>query len=219
MSPTPGFTRTLQEVSLDAKVTLIDCPGIIFDDDAGGAAAAAGGGAFGGGDAGAGLLLRNCVSVDSIEDPEGAVDAILKRCVPAKLVALYGISMYDSTADFLRQVAAKRGKLGKGGIPNREAAARCVLHDWNTGKIPFFVLPPSAEAGGASSSGGDDDMGAGSAAAAPAAPHVLVTKDDSDIGSSAIVHGWSKASGVPRVCLCPSQISARASQRGCYSAP
>ena len=112
MSPTPGFTRTLQEVSLDAKVTLIDCPGIIFDDDVGGTAA--GGSAFGGSDAGAGLLLRNCVSVDSIEDPEGAVDAVLRRCVPAKLVALYGISMYDSTADFLRQVAGKRGKLGKG---------------------------------------------------------------------------------------------------------
>ena len=111
---TPGFTRTLQEVSLDAKVTLIDCPGIIFDDDGG--AAAAGGGAFGGSDAGAGLLLRNCVSVDAIEDPEGAVDAILRRCVPAKLVALYGISMYDGTADFLRQVAAKRGKLGKGAL-------------------------------------------------------------------------------------------------------
>ena len=112
MSPTPGFTRTLQEVSLDSKVTLIDCPGIIFDDDAGGDAG--GSSAFGGGDAGAGLLLRNCVSVDAVEDPEGAVDAILRRCNPAKLVALYGISMYDSTADFLRQIAAKRGKLGKG---------------------------------------------------------------------------------------------------------
>jgi len=112
VSPTPGFTRTLQEVSLDAKVTLIDCPGIIFDDGPGGA-----GGAFGGGDAGAGLLLRNCVSVGSIDDPEGAVDAILRRCIPAKLIALYGVSMYDSTADFLRQIAAKQGKLGKGGVP------------------------------------------------------------------------------------------------------
>ncbi len=113
VSSTPGFTRTLQEVSLDAKITLIDCPGIIFDDDNGSASA------FGSADSGAGLLLRNCISVDSVEDPEGAVDAILRRCAPAKLVALYGISLYDSTSDFLRLIATKRGKLSKGTCKRR----------------------------------------------------------------------------------------------------
>lgn len=43
-----------------------------------------------------------------------------------------------------------------GGIANVEAAAKVVLHDWNDGKIKYYVLPPAASAlaadGGGSSS-------------------------------------------------------------------
>ena len=64
----------MQEVSLEAKVKLIDCPGIIFDEDEGGF--------------GAGLLLKNCISVGDMDDPEGAVAGILARCAPEKLMSL-----------------------------------------------------------------------------------------------------------------------------------
>jgi len=30
----------------------------------------------------------------------------------------------------------------KGGIPDKVAAARMVLKDWNTGKIPYYTVPP-----------------------------------------------------------------------------
>jgi nuclear GTP-binding protein len=30
----------------------------------------------------------------------------------------------------------------KGGIPDKAAAARAVLKDWNGGKIPYFTVPP-----------------------------------------------------------------------------
>jgi nuclear GTP-binding protein len=174
VSATPGSTRVLQEVSLDAKVTLIDCPGIIFDDDAGQAE---------GDDGGAGLLLRNCVSVESIEDPEAAVEGILRRCAPEKLMLVYGIAAYADTTQFLVQVAVKRGKLGKGGIPDKVGAARAVLQDWNSGKIPFFVLPPAPEAAPMA------EEGAGSAAAPP--PSGLRVSEG-DVGVAAIVSEWSK---------------------------
>jgi hypothetical protein len=30
----------------------------------------------------------------------------------------------------------------RGALPDLDAAARIVLHDWNTGKIPFYTRPP-----------------------------------------------------------------------------
>lgn len=52
-----------QEVMVDHKVKLIDCPGIIFDDGAADSRT---------------VVLRNCVSVQSMEDAEGAVEAIVQ---------------------------------------------------------------------------------------------------------------------------------------------
>jgi nuclear GTP-binding protein len=112
----------MQEVALDAKVTVIDSPGIIFDDDAGSSDTGSGGS-----DGGAGLLLRNCISVESIEDPEAAVAGILARCAPEKLQALYSIAAFSDTAEFLSSVAVRRGKLGRGGVPDLIGAARAVL--------------------------------------------------------------------------------------------
>ena len=57
MSPLPGFTKAMQEIQLDKKVKLLDCPGIIFDTEGSEAATGA-------------LLLKNCISVADMEDPE-----------------------------------------------------------------------------------------------------------------------------------------------------
>jgi nuclear GTP-binding protein len=49
----------------------------------------------------------------------------------------------DFTTDFLVQVARKRGRLGRGGIPNVNAAAMTVVNDWRDGRIQGWVEPPS----------------------------------------------------------------------------
>lgn len=43
---------------------------------------------------------------------------------------------------FLSLVAKSLGRVGKGGVPDKVAAARAVLKDWNQGKIPYFTVPP-----------------------------------------------------------------------------
>lgn len=43
------------------------------------------------------------------------------------------------------RVAHKRGKLKRGGVPDLDATARVVLHDWNDGRIPFFTRAPPVE--------------------------------------------------------------------------
>jgi len=39
-------------------------------------------------------------------------------------------------------MASQMGKLKRGGIPDREKAARILLGDWNSGKIKYFTHPP-----------------------------------------------------------------------------
>ncbi|CAL1361611.1 unnamed protein product [Linum trigynum] len=125
---TPGLTRSLQEVQLDKNVKLVDCPGVVMlksqEDDAS-------------------IALRNCKRIEKLDDPISPVKEIIKRCPERLLVTLYKIPSFDSVDDFLQNLATVRGRLKKGGIVDVEAAARIVLHDWNTGKIPYYTMPPT----------------------------------------------------------------------------
>jgi len=126
---TPGLTRAAQEVQLDKHVKLLDSPGIVFSTaGAPGDAAAA---------------LRNAIRVEKLEDPVAPCEEILRRAKKETLMELYAIPRFADVSEFLRHVAAKRGKLKRGGIPDALAAARIVLGDWNAGRIPFFTLPPA----------------------------------------------------------------------------
>lgn len=128
VSSTAGHTKVMQEIHIDSKIKLLDCPGIVFDHSDSSA-----------------LLLRNCINTESMEDPIGAVQVILSRCEAAQLVQLYNLdpnAKFQDVIEFLVLVATTKGKLGKGGIPDRHAAARIILQDWNRGKIPFFTPPP-----------------------------------------------------------------------------
>ncbi|EKU23133.1 nuclear GTP-binding protein, partial [Nannochloropsis gaditana CCMP526] len=127
VSSTPGFTRCMQEVQLDKHIKLLDSPGIVFDDS----------------DV-EGVLLRNCVKVDSLPDPSAAVGALLQRCEAQDLMMIYALPAFDATdvQGFLALLARKMGKLLRGGVPDRTAAARVLLQDWNTGKVPFYTKPP-----------------------------------------------------------------------------
>ncbi|ETM03066.1 hypothetical protein L917_00645 [Phytophthora nicotianae] len=131
VSSTAGHTKVMQEVHIDSKIKLLDCPGIVFDHSDSSA-----------------LLLRNCINTESMADPVGAVQVLLTRCQPVQLAELYQLPVdivskcFQDAVQFLVLVAQSKGKLGKGGIPDRQAAARIVLQDWNRGKLPYFTPPP-----------------------------------------------------------------------------
>jgi len=127
VSPRPGFTTSMQEVLLDRNVRLLDSPGVVFDDNS--------------------TMLGNCVNPDSIDDPIPAVEALMKRCNPASLVMTYNIPAFppNNVMMFLALVARSYKRVLKGGIPDKIGAARAVLRDWNSGKIPFYTPPPILE--------------------------------------------------------------------------
>jgi len=114
----------MQEVVLDRNVRLLDSPGVVFDDRS--------------------AMLGNCVDADSIDDPIPAVAALLERCNPSSLVMTYNIPAFPpgDVMMFLAMVARSYGRVLKGGIPDKVAAARAVLRDWNSGKIPYFTAAP-----------------------------------------------------------------------------
>lgn len=67
-------------------------------------------------------------------------------CYLVKLAAVqrraYKLAAWADATDFLTQLARASGKLGRGGEPDLNTAAKMVLYDWQRGKIPFFELPP-----------------------------------------------------------------------------
>ena len=151
-----GVTTALREVKLDGKLKLLDSPGIVFPSSQVASTpqpphltqrqAQE-----------ARLVLLSALPQSAIDDPVPAVTLLLHRLANsavtlAPLMEYYGIALDtlvaeggDITTDFLVQVARKRGRLGKGGVPNLTAAAMGVLADWRDGRVRGWSEAPRAE--------------------------------------------------------------------------
>ncbi|KAL2158516.1 hypothetical protein VTH06DRAFT_4283 [Thermothelomyces fergusii] len=166
-----GVTISIRAVKIDSRLTLLDSPGIVFPST--GAAAS-----FvpkNPTEAHAHLVLLNAVPPKQIDDPVPAVSLLLKRLsatpeLMERMMQVYDLPPLlpspdsgDATTDFLIQVARKRGRLGRGGVPNIASAAMAVITDWRDGRIQGWTEPPvlpvagvtdANKAGGGSGGGG-----------------------------------------------------------------
>ncbi|KAF2667300.1 hypothetical protein BT63DRAFT_480295 [Microthyrium microscopicum] len=143
-----GVTTSMREVKIDNKLKLLDCPGIVFPSTVDSVKLSKA-------DQQARLILLNAVPPKEIDDPMPAVKLLIQRlsASPGLLEKLYeGYQIPalmrthddDSLTDLLVQVARKRGRLGKGGVPNLYSAAQCILTDWRDGRIQGWQDPPQA---------------------------------------------------------------------------
>jgi nuclear GTP-binding protein len=152
-----GVTTSLREVKIDSKLKLLDSPGIVFPSTADGSKGSKT-------EEQARLVLLNAVPPKQIEDPVPAVALLLKRLSASqdkltKLMDVYALPPLlttngDPTTDFLIQVARKRGRLGKGGVPNINSAATTVITDWRDGRIQGWMDAPTLKI---ASSGAEDE--------------------------------------------------------------
>uniref|UniRef100_A0A0K8TQP6 Guanine nucleotide-binding protein-like 3 homolog n=1 Tax=Tabanus bromius TaxID=304241 RepID=A0A0K8TQP6_TABBR len=126
---TPGVTRVMQEVELDSKIKLLDCPGIVFSNPKVTNTFVP-------------PVLKNAQKVSDVKDPFSIAESILKRASKEYFCKLYDITEYDDFEEFFAKKAQRMGKFLKGGIPDVVAAARGLLNDWNTGKIKYCTQPP-----------------------------------------------------------------------------
>ncbi|KAH7026562.1 P-loop containing nucleoside triphosphate hydrolase protein [Microdochium trichocladiopsis] len=144
-----GVTTSIRAVKIDKQLTLLDSPGIVFPSAPEGGLVARKNVI----EAHAHLVLLNAVPPKEIDDPVPAVTLLLKRLSASpeliqKLMDVYDLppllstSNGDATTDFLVQVARKRGRLSRGGVPNIHAAAMTVVTDWRDGRIQGWVDAP-----------------------------------------------------------------------------
>ncbi|EPS64656.1 hypothetical protein M569_10122, partial [Genlisea aurea] len=129
VAPIPGETKVWQYITLTKKIFLIDCPGVVYQN----------------GDTETDIVLKGVVRVTNLHDAAEHIGEALKRVKKEHLRRAYKISDWEDEQDFLLQLCKSTGKLLKGGEPDLMTAAKMVLHDWQRGKIPFFVAPPKAE--------------------------------------------------------------------------
>jgi nuclear GTP-binding protein len=133
---TPGVTKTMQSVSLDKHIKLLDSPGIVF----------ANSNQIEGNQHLSSLMaLRNAVKVESLSDPISPVEALLNRVNREELMLFYRLPSFKDVNEFLALLAKRFGKLKKGGILDVENAARKVLNDWNCGKLKYYTVPPEVQ--------------------------------------------------------------------------
>ncbi|XP_027340593.1 nuclear/nucleolar GTPase 2 [Abrus precatorius] len=126
VAPIPGETKVWQYITLTKRIFLIDCPGVVYHNN----------------DSETDVVLKGVVRVTNLKDAADHIGEVLKRVKKEHLERAYRIKEWDDENDFLLQLCKSTGKLLKGGEPDLMTAAKMVLHDWQRGKIPFFVPPP-----------------------------------------------------------------------------
>ncbi|XP_071624212.1 nucleolar GTP-binding protein 2 [Heliangelus exortis] len=131
VAPIAGETKVWQYITLMRRIFLIDCPGVVYPS----------------GDTETDIVLKGVVQVEKIKSPEDHIGAVLERAKPEYIRKTYKIDAWNDTEDFLEKLAARTGKLLKGGEPDTQTVSKMVLNDWQRGRIPFFVKPPNAEPG------------------------------------------------------------------------
>ncbi len=161
-----GVTTSLREVKLDNKLKLLDSPGIVFPSSSSQNTDSESLPNFSRKQYNeANLTLLSALPPSAITDPVPAITLLLHRlsrseATLAPLLEQYNLAPStlvpsetdgDITTDFLIQVARKRGRLGKGGVPNVQSAAMGVLMDWRDGRIRGWVEAPKEAQSGESS--------------------------------------------------------------------
>jgi nuclear GTP-binding protein len=129
VAPIPGETKVWQYITLTKRIFLIDCPGVVYHNN----------------DSETDVVLKGVVRVTNLKDAADHIGEVLKRVKKEHLTRAYKIKEWVDENDFLLQLCKSSGKLLKGGEPDLMTAAKMILHDWQRGKIPFFVPPPRLE--------------------------------------------------------------------------
>jgi nuclear GTP-binding protein len=129
VAPIAGETKVWQYITLMRRIYLIDCPGVVHPS----------------GDSDTDIVLKGIVRVENVKDPEYCIPTVLERVKKEYLIKTYKIEEWDDCDDFLEKMAERMGKLLKGGEPDTNTIAKMVLNDWQRGKLPYFVRPPTRE--------------------------------------------------------------------------
>ena len=125
----PGVTKGKQWIRLNKNIELLDTPGILwpkFEDQA----------------VGMRLAQTGSINDDILNMTEVAVNLVsyLKETYPETIAKRYEIDEHVDTEKILSAVAAARGCLMKGGVPDLDKAALVIIDDYRSMKLGRLTL-------------------------------------------------------------------------------
>lgn len=123
-APIPGETKVWQYITLMRRIYLIDCPGIVPPSAR---------------DSESQKVLKGVVRVEHLSSPSDHIAHLIERVRPEYLSRTYGIKDWTDSEDFLAKLAAKMGKLHRGGEADHRTVATMVLNVRSFSLVPEFV--------------------------------------------------------------------------------
>lgn len=128
-SSSSGFTKSMQKIVVDQKIVLLDTPGVFSQEEQ-----------IEGGDAEDQTKQREkkhgltaSISFEKIKNPEIVVLKLIEE--KKETIKKYYQVKGEDVEEILEEIALKRKRLRKGGLPDLESTARLIMKDWQTGKI------------------------------------------------------------------------------------
>jgi large subunit GTPase 1 len=159
VTSTPGKTKHFQTLIISEKLTLCDCPGLVFPSFTTSRSE---------------MVAAGVLPVDRMTDHRGPIQVVANKVPRAVLESTYGFTLpapkpYENpnrpptAAELLRAYAMSRGHVASSGLPDETRASRTILKDYLSGKLLFCYAPPNEEQAGfsqrigTSSQVGDED--------------------------------------------------------------
>nr|KYP39068.1 Large subunit GTPase 1 [Cajanus cajan] len=140
VTSTPGKTKHFQTLIISDKLTLCDCPGLVFPSFSSSRYE---------------MIACGVLPIDRMTEHRESVQVVADRVPRHVIEEIYKIRLpkpkpYESqsrpplASELLRAYCASRGYVASSGLPDETRASRQILKDYIDGKLPHYEMPPGA---------------------------------------------------------------------------
>ncbi|KAE9593100.1 putative GTP-binding protein, orthogonal bundle [Lupinus albus] len=140
VTSTPGKTKHFQTLIISDKLTLCDCPGLVFPSFSSSRFE---------------MIASGVLPIDRMTEHRESIQVVADRVPRHVIEATYKIKLpkpkpYESqsrpplASELLRAYCASRGHVASSGLPDETRASRQILKDYIDGKLPHYAMPPAA---------------------------------------------------------------------------
>ncbi|KAK7324825.1 hypothetical protein VNO77_28696 [Canavalia gladiata] len=138
VTATPGKTKHFQTLIISDKLTLCDCPGLVFPSFSSSRYE---------------MIACGVLPIDRMTEHREAVQVVADKVPRHVIEEIYKISLpkpkpYEPqsrpplASELLRAYCASRGYVAASGLPDETRAARQILKDYIDGRLPHYEMPP-----------------------------------------------------------------------------
>ncbi|KAJ6984224.1 LOW QUALITY PROTEIN: GTPase LSG1-2-like [Populus alba] len=138
VTSTPGKTKHFQTLIMSEKLTLCDCPGLVFPSFSSSRYE---------------MIASGVLPIDRMTEHREAVQVVANRVPRHVIEDVYKINLpkpkpYELqsrpplASELLRTYCASRGYVASSGLPDETRAARQILKDYIDGKLTHHEIPP-----------------------------------------------------------------------------